>query len=176
MEITITARHFDLTNAIREYIEVNAERLERYFEHILTVHFILSLENGLSNVELILHAPKHDFRADAEDKDMYAAIDIALEKMETQVKKLKEKWTNHQKRGLKKNTEFMYANLIEKAGDRKRIKIKRIPPDVMTINEAIDKIELNEEFFLIFRDVETDQLSVLVRKDDLHYKLFATAQ
>jgi putative sigma-54 modulation protein len=110
------------------------------------------------------------------DKDMYVAIDQAIDKMEAQVKKLKDKWTDHQKKGLKKNTEFVYANLIEKAGDRRRVNIKRIPPETMSVNEAIDKMEVDEEFFLIFRDVATDTVSVLVRKDDLHYKLFATAQ
>ncbi len=176
MQITITARHFDLTHAIRDHIELNAERLDRYFDQIMNIHFILALENGLSIVEMILRAPRHDFRSEAQDNDMYLAIDMSIEKMETQVKKLKDKWSDHQKKGLKKNTEYVYANLIEKAGDRMRVNIKRIPPEVMTINEAIDKIELGNEFFVIFKDMETDQLSVLVKKDELHYKLFATAQ
>ena len=176
MQITITARHFDLTNAIREHIESNAERLDRYFDHIMNVHFILSLENGLSSVEMITHVPRHDFRSETTEKDMYLAIDMTIDKMETQIKKLKDKWSNHQKKSLKSETQFVYTDLIEKAGDRRRVKVKRIPPETMTVNEAIDKIEIDEEFFLIFRDVETDRLSVLVRKDDLHYKLFATAR
>ena len=176
MQITITARHFDLTNAIREHIESNAERLDRYFDHIMNVHFILVLEHGLSKVEMILHVPRHDFRSESADKDMYLAVDMAIDKMESQIKKLKDKWTDHQKKSLKADTQFVYTDLIEKAGDRRRVKVKRIPPDTMSLNEAIDKIEVEEEFFLIFRDVATDRLSVLVRKDDLHYKLFATAR
>jgi len=174
MQITITARHFDLTNAIRDHIEANAERLDRYFDHILSVHFILALENGVSRVEIILHVPRHNFRAEASDNDMYLAIDMSLDKMEAQIKKLKDKWKDHQKKGLKDNTAFVYANLIEKKGDRRRVKVKRIPPEVMTVNEAIDRIELDNEFFLVFKDIETDSVSVLVRKDDQHYKLFAT--
>lgn len=175
MQITITARHFDLTNAIKDHIEESSERLDRYFDHIMNVHFILVLENNQSHVEMVLHAPRNIFRTDALDKDMYLAIDSAIDKMEAQVKKLKDKWTDHHKRSLKKNTEFVYANLIEQKGDRRRVKIKRIPPEAMTLDEAMDKIEEDNEFFLIFRDIETDSVSVLVRKDDTHYKLFANA-
>ena len=173
MQITITARHFDLTNAIRDHIETCSERLERYFDHVLNVHFILVLENEKSHVEMILHAPRNNFRSDAFDKDMYLAIDEAIDKMEVQVRKLKDKWSDHQKKSLKKNTEFVYANLIENTVDRRRIKVKRVPPEAMTVDEALDKIELEKEFFIIFRDIETDQVSVLVRKDDEHFKLFA---
>ncbi|MCF7920128.1 MAG: ribosome-associated translation inhibitor RaiA [Candidatus Cloacimonetes bacterium] len=173
MEITITARHFDLTNAIRDHIELSSERLDRYFDQVMNIHFILSLENEQSHVEMILHAPRNIFRSDSFDKDMYLAIDTAIDKMEAQVRKLKDKWSDHQKKSLKKSTEFVYANLIERAGDRHRINVKRVPPELMTINEAIDKIESEDEFFLIFRDVDTDKVSVLVRKDEQHYKLFA---
>lgn len=57
MQITITARHFGLTNAIREYVEEASDKLTKYFDHIINVHFILSLENNRNTVEVILHAP-----------------------------------------------------------------------------------------------------------------------
>jgi phage-related tail protein len=90
--------------------------------------------------------------------------------MEQQVKKLKEKWSDHQKRSLKE-TSYVYANLIEKKEKRATVKIKRIAADVMTVNEAIDAFENRDSSYLIFRNEETDRVNVLVKKDDEHYKL-----
>ena len=94
MQITITARHFDLTNAIRDYIEDSCTKLQKYFELIINVHLILTLEGGRNSVEMILHVPKNNFKSEASEQDMYLAIDEAVEKMENQIKKLKGKWTD----------------------------------------------------------------------------------
>jgi putative sigma-54 modulation protein len=74
MQITITARHFDLTKAIRDYVEESTSRLEKYFDHIINVHFVLSLDNNQNNVEMILHIPKNNLKSEATEKDMYVAI------------------------------------------------------------------------------------------------------
>ena len=171
MQITITARHFDLTNAIRDHIQESCQKLEKYFDHIIHVNFVLSYENNRNHTEMMLHIPKNNLKSEAEEKNMYLAIDLAIEKMEQQVKKLKGKWSDHQKRSLKDSTSFVYANLIEKKEKRKTIKIKRIPADVMTVFDAIDEYENRKKPYLIFRNAETDRVNVLVKRDEEHYKL-----
>lgn len=171
MQITITARHFDLTNAIRDYVEESAIKLEKYFDHILNVHFILSLENGGNSAEMILNIPKNNLKCVASDKDMYVAIDAAVDKMENQVKKLKDKWSDHQKRSLKENSQFVYANLIEKSARRRTVKTKRILAEELTVREAMDRFNEIEDPYFIFKNIETDRINVLVKKDAEHYKL-----
>ena len=171
MQITITARHFDLTNAIRDYIEDACKKLQKYFEQIINVHLILTLEGGRNVVEMVLHVPKSNFKSESTEQDMYLAIDEAVEKMEIQIKKLKGKWTDHKKKSMKDNTSFVYANLIEKQQPRKRIKTKRIVAEVMSIHEAIDKFEQISDPYLIFKNGETDRINVLVKKDEDHFKL-----
>jgi ribosome hibernation promoting factor len=87
MQITITARHFHLTNAIRDHINDSVFKLEKYFENIMTAHFVLSFENNQNKVELVMHVPKHNLKSETSEKDMYLAIDNAVDKMEQQVKK-----------------------------------------------------------------------------------------
>ncbi|MBN1326982.1 MAG: ribosome-associated translation inhibitor RaiA [Candidatus Cloacimonetes bacterium] len=169
MEITITARHFELTNAIRDHIEHETGRLEKYFDHIINTHFILSLDNNRNNVEMIIHIPKNNLKSEASSADMYMAIDEAIEKMETQVKKLKGKWTNHQKKSL--NSHFVYANLIERGETKKTVKTKRILAEVMTVQEALNRFEEIEDPYYIFKNIETDRINVLVKKDQEHFKL-----
>ncbi len=171
MQITITARHFGLTNAIREYVEDASEKLTKYFDHIINVHYILSLENNRNTVEIVLHAPKHNFTGEASETDMYVAIDIAVDKIEHQIKKLKDKWSDHQKRSLKDNYQYVYANLIERKPSNKRVKIKRMVAEVMTVDEALEVFEESKSHYLIFKNEESDRINFLVKKDETHIKL-----
>jgi putative sigma-54 modulation protein len=71
MQITITARHFELTKAIRDYVETSCLKLKKYFDHIITVHAPLALENNRNLCELSLHASKFSLQSTAEEMDMY---------------------------------------------------------------------------------------------------------
>jgi len=174
MQITITARHFDLTNAIRDHVESACEKLTRYFDHISTAHITLDLEDNRNKVEMSLHAGKFNLQSISEEMDMYTAIDSAIERMEAQIKKLKEKVTSHQKKGMKHDAYFFYTNVLErgsKAVPKKRIKTKRVVADYMTVTEAVDAFAEMEKQYLIFKNTETDRINVLVKKDDLHFEL-----
>jgi putative sigma-54 modulation protein len=176
MQITITARHFELTRAIRDYVETSCLKIKRYFDHIITLHITLALENSRNICEVSLHASRFNLQSQAEEMDMYLSIDNALEKIEAQIKKLKDRVTDHQKRALKDQfVDFSRASDIHvntESRARKTIKTKRIVPEVMDIQEAIAKIDELKEDFLIFKNVENDAINVLVRRDKEHYKLF----
>ena len=172
MQITITARHFSLTKAIRDSIEVSCEKLSRYFDQIVTVHITLSLENSRNLVDMTLHASKFSLQAQSEAMDMYLAINEAVDNMEAQIKKLKDKVTDHQKKRIKEDPRFVYDSLYEhdKNGKTKKvIKTKRFVADTMSVDEAVDKIENTEETFLIFRNVESDSINILLKKDNNHF-------
>ncbi|MCD4652148.1 MAG: ribosome-associated translation inhibitor RaiA [Candidatus Cloacimonetes bacterium] len=174
MQITITARHFDLTNAIRDRVESSCEKLSKYFDQIIHINMILSLVKNRNVVEMTLHASHFNLQSEAEENDMYLSVDNAIDRMEAQLKKLKEKVTNHQKRAIKDNPIYAYANMFErkKTADRRRmVKTKRVMAETMSVHEALDKFENIKKEYLIFRNFETDRINVLVKKDDLHYKL-----
>jgi putative sigma-54 modulation protein len=175
MQITITARHFELTKAIRDYVEAACEKMSKYFDHIINLHVTLSLENSRNLCEITLHASKFTLQSESEEMDMYLAIDNTIEKMESQIKKLKERVTDHQKKSLKENPEYYSrAHLFEKESPdqhRKLIKTKRVVPEIMTVQEALEAMEIGEDNYLIFKNVETDRINVLVKKDEDHFKL-----
>ena len=175
MQITITARHFELTKAIRDYVETSCLKLKKYFDHIITVHATLALENSRNICELSLHAAKFSLQSQAEEMDMYLSIDNAVEKMEGQIKKLKDRITDHQKRALKEQfDDFSRATDIQvDAVDRKKktIKTKRVVTEIMTVSEALELLEKSKEEYLIFKNIETDRINVLVPKDHEVYKL-----
>ena len=175
MQITITARHFELTKAIRDYVETSCLKLKKYFDHIITVHATLALENSRNLCELSLHAAKFSLQSQAEEMDMYLSIDNALDKMEGQIKKLKDRITDHQKRALKEQfDDFSRATDFQvDAVDRKRktLKTKRVVTEPLTVSEALEKLEGSQDEYLIFKNIETDSINVLVTKDHEVYKL-----
>lgn len=176
MQITITARHFELTKAIRDYVETTCLKLNKYFEHIITVHVTLALENSRNICEVSLHAGKFNLQSQAEEMDMYLSIDTALDKMEAQIKRLKDRVTDHQKRALKDQFDsFSRASDItvnRESHVRRTVKTKRVPTEAMDVEEAILRMEDAKEDFFIFRNIESDRINVLVKKDNESFKLF----
>jgi len=176
MHITITARHFELTKAIRDYVETSCLKLKKYFDQIITIHVTLALENSRNLCEISLHASRFSLQSQAEEMDMYLSIDNALDKMENQIKKLKDRVTDHQKKPLKEQFDgYSRASIIHSNGsskNHKTIKTKRVVPEILSVPEALDKINEIDQDFLIFRNIESDSINVLVKKDDDHYKLF----
>ena len=175
MQITITARHFELTKAIRDYVETACSKLNKYFDQIITMHAVLALENSRNICELSLHAAKFSLQSEAEEMDMYLAIDNAVEKMEGQIKKLKDRITDHQKKALKQQFETYSRatdfQLDAKNHSRKTIKTKKVVTESLSLSEALEKLEASKEDFLIFKNIESDKINVLVTKDHELYKL-----
>ncbi|MCD4828546.1 MAG: ribosome-associated translation inhibitor RaiA [Candidatus Cloacimonetes bacterium] len=174
MQLTITARHFELTKAIRDHVEKEIDKLDKYFDHIINVHLTLSIENNRNLVEMSLHASHFNLQSESEELDMYLALDTAIDHMETQIKKLKDKVTNHQKKSLKKDAYYVYANLVERnktAARRKMVRTKRIVAEALSVDEAMNHFEDHAEPYFIFRNIESDRINVLVKKDETHFKL-----
>ena len=93
MNITITGRHVDITDAMREHARANAEKLLKYFNHVTSIHVTMNIEGDLHKAEIVISAPMHaTIVAKAEEvSDMYAALDEAAHRAERQLLKFKEK-------------------------------------------------------------------------------------
>jgi putative sigma-54 modulation protein len=95
MQINLTGHHVDITDPLRNYVDSKFERLERHFDQVTNVHVILSIEKLRQKAEATMHVNGADLFADAVHEDMYAAIDGLIDKLDRQVKKYKEKLTDH---------------------------------------------------------------------------------
>jgi putative sigma-54 modulation protein len=95
MQLNITGHHVDITDSMRDYVTSKLERLERHFDSVTNVHAILSVEKLRQKAEATLHVTGGNLFAEAENEDMYAAIDALVDKLDRQVKKHKEKIKNH---------------------------------------------------------------------------------
>ena len=95
MQISITGHHMDVTPALRSYVENKFSRLERHFDNMTNIHVVLTIEKERQMAEATINVSGGTLFADARHEDMYAAIDSLLDKLDRQLKKHKEKLTDH---------------------------------------------------------------------------------
>lgn len=96
MQLDITGQHLDITDSLRNYVTEKMTKIERHFDHVGNVHVILTVEKTRHQAEATVHvAGGGNLFANAEDEDMYAAIDALIDKLDRQVKKHKEKISDH---------------------------------------------------------------------------------
>ena len=95
MQINISGHHLDLTDPIRSYVNEKIEKLARHNDHITNVQVILSVDKVRQIAEATVSIPGGELFANAEEKDLYAAIDLLTDKLDRQLIKHKEKQNQH---------------------------------------------------------------------------------
>ncbi|GIX28634.1 ribosome hibernation-promoting factor, HPF/YfiA family [Pelomicrobium sp. G1] len=91
MNLTVTGHHIDVTPAIRDYLTSKLARVTRHFDHVIDVTVILSVEKASHKAEATVRVRGKDLFAEADDADMYAAIDSLADKLDRTVLRHKEK-------------------------------------------------------------------------------------
>lgn len=95
MQISVSGQHLEITESLRDYVTTKLGKLERYFDKMTNVHAILSVEKLRQKAEATIHINGANLFAEAENEDMYAAIDALADKLDRQLKKHKEKRSDH---------------------------------------------------------------------------------
>ena len=101
MEIIIHSRHLDATEAIKSYINKKASKLTKYSTKITKIQFTLKIEGVNNIVEAICSAAGATLVAETSNADMYAAIDLVMDKLDKQIIKQKEKQKQQPRRSIK---------------------------------------------------------------------------
>ena len=95
MQLEVSGHHVDVSQSMKDYVETKFKRLERHFDNATHAHVILTVEKLDQKAEATIHVSGANVFADAVDADMYAAIDALTHKLDRQLKRHKEKLTNH---------------------------------------------------------------------------------
>ena len=98
MQVTVTGHHIDVSPALRDYVGTKLARLERHFDNVTDIHCVLTVEKLQHKAEATIQLSGGTIHADAVEPDMYAAIDGLIDKLDRQVRKHKEKITDHHAR------------------------------------------------------------------------------
>lgn len=97
MQIEVTGHNVDVTQALRAYISEKCDRLERHFGNLISAHWVLRLEKleHFAEATIQVGGRTNPIHADAVSDDMYAAIDLLIDKLDRQVRRHKDKITDH---------------------------------------------------------------------------------
>jgi putative sigma-54 modulation protein len=179
MHFNIRGENIEVTPAIREYIEKKVGKLERYFDTTPTADVNVKLQvlgSGESSIEVTIPMPKLLLRGEEINADMYAAIDIVVEKLERQIRKYKTKVNRkfRQEGSLK----YMFKNELEPLRDEvaeddelEVVRTKRFNLKPMDAEEAILQMDLLGHNFFVFSDAESGSTNVVYRRKDGKYGL-----
>jgi putative sigma-54 modulation protein len=194
--ISILGRSVMVTEAMKNYVWEKLTKVERLHNHIMDAHVIMDIQKLEHNVTVVLKFEHFKVKVSASSTDMYASIDKAIEKLQAKFIRWKERIQDHHKKKL--STIDMVVNIIRRPADdlseinaeieaENRIKEKRVyqAPRVikqekkilktLTTDEAIMKMELSDDSFLIFRDEVDHNLKVIYRRSDGDYAIIQTA-
>jgi len=103
MQLSVTGHHVEITAAMRSYVEKKLDRIVRHFDHVIDIHFMLTVEKLLHKAEATLRVRGETIHALATEGDMYADIDALSDKLERRVRKHKEKLTDHHAEEVQKS-------------------------------------------------------------------------
>ena len=182
MEYHFTGRDLEITDAMRSHAEDKFDKLDRFFNQIIDAKVVMSYNSkGTSTparVEVQLNIPNGLLRAEEEGVDTYAAVDLVLDKLERQLKRYKGKWEARQQRQQGEVSPFLaleddIEDSEEAPAEVVRVKEHTLRP-MAPEDAAIQMDALGHDFYL-FRNSETDKVSVIYVRDDGNYGVIEPA-
>ena len=169
MKVIISGRHMKLSDDMRAYAEEKMHKAETYFDRIIEGHMILYAEKHRRIAEVTLTAKRAKFHAQAETEDMYASIDGAMEKVDTQIRRHKEKLEDRKRHHEEAVLDADEDSDSDMESEPEIIKVSKFASKMLTPQEAVMQIELSGEDFLMFSNSQTDQINVVYRRNDGNY-------
>jgi putative sigma-54 modulation protein len=177
MNLTITGRHVEITDAIRGHVLGGLERVRRHFDKVIDANVVLSVEKHRHRqiAEINLHANGLRIHAKESTPDLYSSIDAALNKIERQVTRHKDRISRHQPRTARETREFQH-HVIEfgpvvahEAATHKITHREKLPLQTMTVEEAAFQLGLVEDDFIMFANADTQLVNVVYERGDGTY-------
>jgi putative sigma-54 modulation protein len=169
MKIKIAERHTGASEALRSYVVEKTESLERFFDRIISVDVVLSVEKQRQIADFHAHLTnKKMISAREESTDMYASIDTAVDRLKRQLVKFKDQLQDVKERSVPGSTEAA----AESAPLAKQIvRTETYFRKPMTPEEASMQLDAIEKSFLVFINTETDQVAIIYHRRDGDYGL-----
>jgi len=178
MQMIVKGRRLDVTPAIREYAEGKIGRVIKILEsQVMSAEVELYTERNKSIekgqvAEVTMYTKGHVIRAKEAASDMFAAIDLVSEKLESQARKYKTKIVDRHTKGA---PVYVAAPVPDENEEPALVKTKTLATKPMSTEEAILQMELLGHDFFVFRSEDTEGTNVLYRRNDGDYGLITSA-
>jgi putative sigma-54 modulation protein len=173
MQVNITFRHLDPTDALKAHVRERVEHVKRYIDRPSEAHAVLHVENLDHHAEITVKAGRFLLRGTGKSQDMYASIDAAADKIQRQLKKHKEKLLSHKVNGSApepKPVEVRHdvLDILEHPNrpSHRVVKSTQFQAKPMSLDEAIMQLDLLDASFYVFQNAGDRAINVVYRRDD----------
>ena len=174
MKLSIRGDKIEITKAMKDYIEAKLTKILKYFGSAdkIEINVLVRVRNGNQIIEVTVPTTKFTLRAEETHKDLYAATDLVVDKLERQIRKNKTRINNRfQKEQQIPDFKF---NFEEKEENKNKIvKRKEINYKPMDEEEAILQMELTDHDFFVFNNIDEEVVSVVYKRKDGNYGLIS---
>ena len=167
--VTITGRHIEISDPIRELLTEKLAHACKLLDKISSTHVTISVEKNRHIVEVVIHSHGATLHAKEETHDMYASIDQAVDKIETQAKRLKEKIKDH-----KHVAEVAGFAEVEDEVSPPRSQVfvaETFAPKPLSVTEAVESLQSGPDLFLVFYNAKNGLVNVLYKRGDGNFGL-----
>jgi len=182
MATTITGRHYEVTDDIRALITKKLDKIaDKLFSGVIEIRVVLQAEKYRNICEILIKGKEHDVKAMQEsDESMQDAINRAIDHVKRQAQKNRSTIRDHHRKdgSLNKTTaglvtqwsvQVLEPGRLRKAGAKRLpriIKTNNLPILPMTIEDAAESLEGSKNEFIVFRDLDSDRISVMYKRRD----------
>lgn len=172
MRVEVTGRHVDITPPLRQLIARRLAKLERLLnDSAISTQVILTKEKYRHRTEIIIHARgDHMLRGLGEGTGWPISVRDAAAKIEQQAQTLKGKWGERKRRGAAARTVTTPPSPDHGRAPR-IVRATRYAVKPMSVDDAALRVETSSDAFVVFRNAETDAVSILYRRADGNYGL-----
>lgn len=172
MKVKIIGKNIVVTQAIAEKVEKKLSFLDKYFiiDEDVVANVMVRVYRQSQKIEVTIPTKFALLRAEAQHEDLYAAIDLVVDKLEDQIRRQKTRLSRKNKEKLANS----FVESEEDYGEEQLVKTKTITPEEMDLDEAILRMEMLGHDFFVYVDDETKEIAVVYRRLNGGYGLIET--
>ena len=174
MQVSVTFRRMEPSEALKTYVQERTGKLTKYIDKPLESQVTLSVEKFRHIADVIINANGIRIAGQEAHDDMYAAIDLVMDKIERQVKKYREKIRKHKPvvgKELTWRRDIYDQESFDEDREPQVIRTENYFVKPMSVDEAAMQMDLTQQEFLVFNNASTQSINVLYRRKDGNYGL-----
>lgn len=171
MKINTRGDKLLVTEGIKNHIDSKLKRLEKYFDNHdeLSANVLVRVTGRNQTIEVTIPTNHFTLRAEEAHDDLYAAVDLVVDKLERQIRKNKTRIEKRLKKEKNKDINYDFSIEVDEEDNNKIVKRKTLDMKPMNEEEAILQMNLLGHEFFIFKNVDSENICVLYKRKDDNY-------
>lgn len=165
MQISVTFRQIEPSAALKNYVTERLGKFKRYLEEPVEAHVVLGLEKFRHLADVTIDNNGRIIKGKEENTDMYAAIDLVMDKLDMQLKKFREKQRGSKGDRTARSTAARAAE-GEESPVRPAVRRKRTEVSPLQVDDAVELLQTGGEDLVVFTNVASGGLSIIYRRQD----------